>query len=149
MNDYHPHYHIIIDGKVTAYNLRESKLKKNPDYKIYWGQDVRQANEKSVKELFKYFTKIYSPPKDVKTEDFEINYEAIDNMVTAIYRKRIFQPIGFKLLNLNEQEKPEKLKKNPYAIYMNDLKDWVNINTGELLTGYKPNEKTRNFVNKM
>lgn len=148
-NDYHPHYHIIIQGYDNAKKLLQMWLNRYPEVTSYLGQDIRKTNMNSLKELFKYFTKLYSPPKDVKTEDFFVNYKAVENMYNAIRGKRIFQSVGFTLPKIDDITEETTKQMISSAFYIPSLKDWVDEETGEIITNYKPSLKTTNFINKL
>ena len=57
-------------------------------------------------------------------------------------RKRVFQPLGIKQVS----EEIEEIQSKDYDIeekfttWQWEKDDWVDVNTGELLTGYKPSE---------
>ena len=86
---YHPHYHLIVEGKNYADSFLIEWLKEFPSSNAK-GQNIRSiTNEKGMFELFKYSI------KDFKYNAF--NAVAIDTMYQAIKGKRIFQPIGLKM----------------------------------------------------
>jgi hypothetical protein len=89
--DYHPHFHIILSGKMAAETLTELWLNQFPTAKKA-AQDIKKADEKAVKELFKYFTKITTNNK--KSKKLHIN--ALNSIFNAISGIRIFQPFGIK-----------------------------------------------------
>jgi len=90
-NWYHPHLHLVIEGKENAEKLRDYWLEsfKNANIKA---QDVQPADEKSLKELFKYFTKITADNRDEPT----ITLPALDAIFAAVKGRRVFQSFGFK-----------------------------------------------------
>lgn len=171
-NDFHPHYHLIIDGQKNAEDFLacwEDEVVNGfwqyfEEYKglsdisdayslVSKAQDIRPADDKSVKEMFKYFTKVISS-KDQKRV---IYADALDVIFNAIRNKRVFQPFGFKASDLQpvEEEQPEEEPKEDVQIvaeYHFDRKkhDWVHTSesvdyeTGEVveqstaLSGYKP-----------
>ena len=96
-NDYHPHYHLIIKGKRNAEDFLNEWLSRVPKTS-YKAQDLRPADNKSSKELFKYFTKVVTTVKDKKGEvkDRKIYADAMDVIFNDIKGKRTFQNFGFK-----------------------------------------------------
>jgi hypothetical protein len=88
---YHPHFHIIIEGENHANNLRDNWLKAFPNANIK-AQDVQKADANSLKEIFKYFTKITADNKNEPT----ITLPALDAIFAAVKGRRVFQSFGFK-----------------------------------------------------
>lgn len=165
-NDFHPHFHFIIDDKETSNNLVDYWLQewnKNSFDNTVRGaasrkaQDIRPADDKSVIELFKYFTKVVQKPnKDGKRL---IYADAMDVIFNAVKGKRVFQNFGFKLPVL-ENTDDEVTQEEVFAImgYKWEKSDWVanvervDYETGEIysstdeLTGYTPSEKTEEMT---
>lgn len=156
-DDYHPHFHCIVKSKASAELIRSEWLKRYPEAELFC-QDVRQCDEKSMKELFKYFTKIISDKKSKSNKEYSIEEKkkiypnALDNIFQAIYGMRTFQNFGFKSKNIdkNEGETIETIEiSEEIQLFQweNELTDWLNMNTGELLTGYVPSEKLKKILN--
>lgn len=83
-DDYHPHYHLILSEKTTASAVVSSWLKRFKFMGISpAGQDMRPADERSFKEVFKYFTKL-------TTKKRFMNIEALDHIFVTLSGKRIF-----------------------------------------------------------
>lgn len=101
---YHPHFHIIIEGQNHANNLRDNWLKAFPNSNIK-AQDVQPADKNSLKEIFKYFTKITADNKNEPT----ITLPALDAIFAAVKGRRVFQSFGFKTKQ-REQITDEELK---------------------------------------
>jgi hypothetical protein len=99
--DYHPHYHIVISGQMAAETALNLWLNQFPEAKRS-AQDVKKADENSVKELFKYFTKITTNNKTSK----KLHITALNTIFNAIQGARIFQPFGIKMQKpvLSEEE---------------------------------------------
>lgn len=158
--DFHPHYHCIIEGKEQADALLEEWLKRTPTAERQ-AQDIRQANDEAVRELFKYFTKLVSTQKSKRdsdgkvTQHREIHLSALDIIFTATKGRRTFQGFGLKLPKKAKAEKPEtsdsdKPVEKPMADLLyswnREISDWVEPTTGEILTGYKPSEAMREVL---
>lgn len=135
---YHPHFHCVIDGKENAQLLVQEWCKRMPGaYRA--AQDIRKADERSTIELFKYFTKLFKRKSDGTYE--KVNYARLERIMSTIAGKRIFQPFGGLQKPVNwietdivETETPAETDK----IYEWVGDDWVEKESGELLTGYKP-----------
>jgi len=142
-NDYHPHFHLIIDGREEAKLLVKSWLKhyKCADVK---GQDISAADNGTMVELCKYFTKIIS-------KDNDYNPKALDTMFRAAKGKRTFQPIGIKK---DVSEDIEEIEKQEANFLQDDIEiysweknsyDWVSA-SGVLLSEYEPTKKELEFI---
>jgi len=149
--DYHPHYHIIVRGEDVARGLLNEWLKRYPDARDI-AQDVRPADNDSVMELFKYFTKLIVK---VNRDDRQVYIEPLDMIFRAIRGKRTFQNFGFTAPK--EVEKPDdeameladeieqEVIRESYQWHQ-DYHDWIGHQTGEVLTGYVPSPKFRKLV---
>jgi hypothetical protein len=143
---YHYHFHVIIEGKENAEWLLKEWLKRMPKANPK-AQDMRKANERSLKELFKYFTKLTTKVGD-KKELFA--YARMDVIFRAMYKKRVFQPFGgVKLFSeeiedvtAQEYEHLEACEK----VWKWSVDDWID-EWGECLTGYTPSEEFKKFFN--
>lgn len=89
-NDYHPHLHVICSNQTEAQSLLYRWLKLYPEASEL-AQDIRPADEKSTKELFKYFAKTFAPGADGKAV---FDPHAFDTMMCAIRGKQIFRGTG-------------------------------------------------------
>ena len=150
LQNFHPHFHFIVEGEAAADELIEAWLDRNTTADIR-GQDQREA--KNPIELFKYFAKLTSKSKSDtiiikagKMVRIEYSYpEALDLVFQAIEGTRIIQPIGgIKYVKEDiedletvvvEDLEPEE------ALWIYQDRDWVNVYTGELLTGYEPSRR--------
>jgi hypothetical protein len=162
-DNFHPHFHFIIESKEQAQQLKAAWIERNPEALEYL-QDIRPAHNPI--ELFKYFAKLTSKSskdtqilKDGKKSREEWHYpEALDLIFTAIQGLRIIQPMGGVKMVSDEIEEIESVENvesaNDTALWMwhkvgkdkdRYTYDWVNTFTGELLTGYEPTEKEYNY----
>jgi len=133
-NDFHPHLHLLIDGEKESRQLIDYWLKSYPDANIE-AQDMRPANKDSLIELFKYSTKLIAK---TKTE-----VKALNGVFKALRKKRVFQPIGLKKINVSEdidtiqaQEIDDLKSAVDTWVWEHEVKDWINT-YGELLTTYQ------------
>lgn len=145
-NDYHPHYHLIIDGEKNAADVVSYWLKKYPKAKRA-AQDIRPADMNSVKELFKYFTKVVC--KHNSKNEYKIYADALDIMFQSIKGKRIFQSFGMTKPKAQPKEDNVILSSDVSDIYEwnNEVTTWVN-EQGEKLVEYIPGAEFKNLVEK-
>jgi hypothetical protein len=146
-NTYHPHFHLIVDTKEGANKIVEQWLKRYPtaDAKA---QDIRKADENSLKELFKYSTKIGYKAKGEEAEEegrgeIRINIKALDQILIAMKGKRVFQPFG-NIKKESEEVNGEELDAQSYNIpqvysmkFTWQFYDWMN-KSGEFLSCVDP-----------
>ncbi len=147
-NDYHPHFHIILSSKRAGQLFIEEWLKRYPDAKVD-AQDLREADNNSCMELFKYFTKIISKSK--ATGDYNIQLKALDTIFRAMKGKRTFQPSGC-IKEVSEEVEPDIAELAPddlVACWSWLETDWIDKETGECLTGYEPSDAIRNIGTKV
>lgn len=143
-DEYHPHFHLIVNDKTTGELMMSLWLDKykSADRK---GQDLRQADNSSLVELCKYFTKIISKETDY-------NPKALDTMFKAVKGKRTFQPIGIKkqvseeVEEIQQQEIDFKAPAKEIYVYEKDVYDWVS-SSGECLSEYIPTAKDLRVIN--
>lgn len=148
--DFHPHFHLIVDDFIIFEHgclmasefLVKGWLKRYPNANLK-AQDIRTADEKSILELFKYFTKIQSK-KD------QVDWNALDHIFQSMQKKRVFQPFGgIKAISeeIEDQESQETEIMTEVMRYWEWYKnDWVDMETGEMLTGYRPSEEFSDYV---
>lgn len=150
MQNFHPHFHFIVEGESAADELIEAWLDRNTTADKR-GQDQREA--KNPIELFKYFAKLTSKSKSDtiiiksgKMVRIEYSYpEALDLVFQAIEGTRIIQPIGGIKYVKEDIEDLETVViedlDSEESLWIYQDRDWVNVYTGELLTGYEPTRR--------
>ncbi len=146
-DSYHPHFHLIVSSRAVADDLRKYWLTHFQE--ASWdNQDVRKADNGSVMELMKYFTKIISS----KSKERLILVDPLDVIFQAVAGERTFQAFNVKVTKETSDEEAEALADEMMteAVYQweQSATDWVNIETGELLTGYSPDDQFRELVEK-
>jgi len=141
--DYHPHYHLIVSAEWIAWQVQN-------DWLAYWpgtaaaAQDCRPADETSINELFKYFTKLVTKQKG-KSAAF--HPESLDVIFQAMRGKRVFQPMGIEKVS----EDIDKVITTEYEHLTPQYKRWVfddkagdyRDNAGGYLSGYRPSDTAR------
>ena len=136
--NFHPHFHLVIENGQVARDIVTEWLKRYPTA-IDKAQDIRPADENSVMELFKYFTKMVTKGA--------LYYEALDIIFQSIYGLPVFQAMG---VRKNISEDIEELQAEMYkdleareAIWTWIETDWIDKETGECLTGYSPDAELK------
>lgn len=155
-DDYHPHYHFIIEGEEVGRELLREWLERFPEAKRK-AQDVREADNETVMELFKYFTKVITPTSKA-VSGVEVNGQiiypaALDVIFQSVRGLRTYEHFGFKVAKEEGEEEVEEGKEVSgeeveVSVYQWEQSghDWVNKETGEVLTGYAPSVRFRSFV---
>lgn len=153
-DDYHPHYHVIIEGEQNARDLLAEWLRRFPGARDI-AQDVRKADDASVREMFKYFTKLITK---ASSGESMVLPEQLDVMFRVLRGKRTFQSFGFTKPKETEEisdeaaEMAEQIEQESVVeIYQwrQEQHDWIGKNTGKKLSGYVPAAKWRRFVEKI
>jgi len=159
-NDYHPHYHFIMEGESIADEVISEWL-------LFFPKATIKAQKKipatDCKELFKYFTKLTSKTGDTykngsKLIDEWAFPEAIDLIFQAISNLRIIQPMGgIKLVKKAEEvdelqsieldETVQVTEGITLYTWYND--NWVDFTTGEQFTSFKPPKNLQYFREKI
>lgn len=150
-DDYHPHYHLIVQDGGTARKLRALWLDEWPTATLA-AQDVRPADEGAVRELFKYFTKLSTGRKPMPAF-------ALDTIFGAMRGLRVFQPIGFKAPvapDVPDEDAPiedgpgtpapDPARGSALYRWNQTVADWIDDATGEVLSGYEPSDRFRSFA---
>lgn len=143
-NDFHPHFHFIMSGESVAEALINEWLVMCPNADIL-AQDKRPADNDTVMEIFKYFTKTVTKGS--------VYIRALDTIFKAMHNHRVFQPYGIKKLVSEDIE-------NLIAEIYNDLEeretlwtwienDWIDKDTGETLSGYQPSIKDQELIKRI
>ncbi len=144
-NNFHPHYHFILQNGINAEKIIKTWLRLFPEADRK-AQDFRPADQSSCFELFKYFTKLTSN----SSKDKVITTEALDHIFLSLQGVRTFQPFGFVAhscetppTNLNQEI--EEFTSSAYFKYQKDLGNWLDENSGEVLADFTPTERDQNF----
>ncbi|MEM1044380.1 MAG: protein rep [Bacteroidota bacterium] len=156
--DYHPHFHVVVEGERAADAMLDAWLRFGPKYTgrevKRGGQDVRplDVDGGGLRELFKYFTKLTA-----KTQSGGKGYVGVpqlDVMFRAMRSKRVYQPYGFRTAkDVNEVDELDAvtvaISREDQAttwLWDDDVADWVDLETGECLTGHAPDAKSGRFA---
>lgn len=150
--DYHPHLHLIVDGRVQAEALVRRWLELFPRARRV-AQDIRPCGDGDTKELFKYFTKLVTKASDGAATPMPV--VALDVIFTAMQGRRVYQPVGFSVTALPGQaeeapiglagrtEAPSRIGDSIEWSWSQLLADWVDFRTGDFLTNRGECEPSR------
>lgn len=154
MNLYHPHYHLIVDGKKYGQMIINEWLKEN-ETALKRSQDIRKADEKTIKELMKYFTKIFSKKKDKEGNYERTDTKRLDIIFQSMDGRRVYQPFGrirkFKVsedideIISEENNDIENISDGTY-IWKQSIANWINLETAEILTNYEQTEDDKKLI---
>jgi hypothetical protein len=161
-DEYHPHFHFVVEDREQALLLREAWLERYPETTDARGQDVQPADNKSVRELFKYFTKLLAKKRrgDGSMVSVPVPPAALDVIFQAMQGRRVYQPAGFTVVSETPDENAEIAPEEATSAitradetltweWCQGAADWVDDSTGECLTGYDPAERFKEFVSSM
>ncbi len=146
LNNFHPHFHAIVEGKQAAAALVADWLKVYPACSAK-GQDMRKAKAGTEKEMFKYFAKIVTPTKT----GWGVYVTAMDTIFVAMKGLDTFTNMG-NVRPVSEEVEGVKAEPNSeyqygYSEYIPEVRDWVDTETGELETGYVRSEALEKIIN--
>lgn len=142
---YHPHYHVITKSKEIGEYLLNQWVMRSPTSN-HNAQDIRKANQGSYKELFKYMTKVITGTSKTPQNGLKryIHTPSLDVIFNAMRRRRTLQSIGFKLSkSIAPMAEVEHEQVEAILQWQQSATDWVDVDTGELLTGYEPVDAMR------
>lgn len=139
--DFHPHIHVVIRGATDAYRLIFFWLNHFGEQCEMVAQDVRPADPDSLREMFKYFTKIVSKGRTIDVEHLDVIFQALRGIHTI-------RPYNIRPAKTDGPDMAEiETVKGALFDWQRKLYDWVNVETGELLSNYEPSEQVKNWEN--
>lgn len=127
-------------------------------------QDIRKADPKTLKELFKYSVKTA-----VKAKELKVKVDILDSIFCALRGTRTIQPVGWTAeqiaefnrtaenlnedLSAQEYEQSEEFINSPVNTYywreINGRQNWYNLETGAPLVDYYPSKKDLLYLQKL
>jgi len=140
-NTYHPHFHCIVSGQIPGLAMIDEWLRLNPT-SILKAQDIQNADQNAVMELFKYFTKL----KSNNSYSENISILALKNIIFAIRGVRIFQPFGVKM-EKSTYQKPQIDDIQTHDVYYWNGSNWVNKENKPIFGDIRIWNKTLQFSN--
>ena len=144
---YNPHFHFLVPDYETAKILIAEWLQKwTRKFTSPISQHSRRVNdtERDLIEIIKYGSKLFTEPdiknkskKKEKADPF-IYANALDSIFEAMKGRRLFDRFGFNLpkSSTNKTSKIQSLDNFEEWTFDMRTHDWLNKETGELLTGY-------------
>ena len=142
---YHPHFHVILEVKSDEdVFLLQEWLKEFPNADK-GANDIRIADDRTVKETFKYMTKMWRKinKEDSLEEVRVLPYppEIMHTIFKVMYKKRTIQTYGDKLKPIDEDFDTEvatvyldtEFDAVSHWDWYQDAKNWICEATGELL----------------
>jgi hypothetical protein len=156
--DFHPHFHLIVEGEAPARHIVRRWLAMFPAA-TRAAQDIRVCGRDSLSELFKYFTKLTA--KDRGRDRAWIPFAALDTIFQAMRGRRVYQPCGFKGAPDIDEEEVDALTAtaSPYPAPPNGssipwqwaqpLGDWIDYETGACLSGYDRAVRLSAFLDRL
>lgn len=156
-NDFHPHLHFVVEGQAAAHALVKRWLARHPEANAV-AQDVRPCDDGALIELFKYFTKIVVKRPGGTGSRTLAPVEALDVIFLAMRGRRVYQPIGFKVAadpatdenaEIGADGDTDAVKRIGERVqweWIQQLHDWIDLSSGEPLTGYQPTQEFRALV---
>ncbi len=136
--EYHPHYHILIEGEANAEWLVSQWLRLNPNASPK-AQDVREVTNPEVAliELFKYTTKLVCA--DNAGNEVVASAESLDVIFTNLYRKRIYQTFGgIRKMDEEAMEMDVEVFERARGLYKWIGHDWFHTRWGHALSEWNP-----------
>ena len=147
--DFHPHVHMVVEDKPMACLVTMLWLDAWAGLAASNAQKIVAANNNSVGELFKYFTKLVTKRKMMAPP-------ALDTIFRAMRRRQVFRSFGFTLPKADDESDELTFEQGTHAPTRRDesivwdwvegATDWVDLQTGECLSEYEPTAGFRAFV---
>ena len=144
---YHPHFHVILEGRLAAEKLVDAWLKQVPRARKA-AQHIRPCDENALVEVFKYAVKLISRDKRIDAKNLDVIFQ-------AFYKRPLLCSFGFVLPGGDDDENFEldqstvawkRVEEKILWRWQQDQADWIDLDSGERLTGYEPSERDRAFV---
>ena len=143
---FHPHFHVVLQNKSDeAAYLVKQWLSVFPLASEH-AQDISVTTQNSTIELFKYFTKMWkrieNPDTQKETRVLPYPPDVMDTIFKVMYRQRTIQSYGGKIAPIEEDFdtsvatifSEEKRSEMIWWNWEQDVKSWVNYDTGEIRT---------------
>jgi len=161
---YNPHFHILIPSKeigelikkewCALWNRRYLKSRN-------WKEDVLAAPDLQVNikvkntlkdyiEVIKYGAKVFTDPEVTKGKSgkWVVYAKALHEIYKAFEHRRLISSFGIEMPKVERNKTESKeVTDTQKIVYDKKLKDWIDTDTGELLTGYIPTVKLDYLIN--
>ena len=152
--DFHPHYHFIVEGEEQTVTLVQEWLKRKPECSEQ-AQHITEFNG-DLREMFKYVTKLFT--KDKHTGKYkDVDVQALDIILRALHGRRTFQNYGF---NLSEDIREDDVMLLDDSVHEGELKSevselreyiwyesgWINVEDGSIIADYNITDNIRRLL---
>lgn len=146
LNNFHPHFHVVVDGSEAAKALVRDWLETYPPCSKK-AQKIVEAKTGTEKEMFKYFAKIVTPTD----KGWGVYVTAMDTIFCSMRGMDTFTNVGDVRPVSEGIEEIQAVQNNDhsygYSEYVPELRDWVDTETGELETGYVRSQTLDEIIN--
>jgi len=135
----HPHFHLLVSNMDVGRAIVQAWGHRYPKT-VRAAQDVRTADTGSLKELFKYLTKLSDPQLDPKL---------LDGILSSMWGLHLVRPYGFRLSSdpmddeAFDQLVPvnvefKRIGENVLWIWHDEIGNWIDYTTGDTLVDAVP-----------
>jgi len=161
---YNPHFHLLIPNKEISDLIKKewcALWNRRYEKSRNWKRDMLAAPRLQVNvkvkntikdyiEVIKYGAKVFTDPEMKKGESgkWKVYAAALHEIYKAFENRRLISSFGIDMptAELNKTETKE-VTGTQKIVYDKRLKDWIDTDTGELLTGYVPTGKLDYLIN--
>ena len=145
---YNPHFHVLVPSEEIANMLVDEWLRLwTPKFTNRKAQNIRKVDntEMDLIEVVKYGSKIFTesqekPNNSRQNRTYGVYVSALYNIISSMKGLRLFERFGFDLPVNMTQEGKNSIQLTDYEEmhYYLEIMDWINEDTGESLSGFKP-----------
>jgi len=153
---YNPHFHILVPSKELAEILEREWLNTwTGEYALISAQKVRNVEniERDLIEVIKYGSKILTEPnpnRNIKKKKISrrVYIAALYNILRAMWGLRLTDTYGFELPEIKANNISITTHDYDKLSYDQEMMDWVNEDTGGLLSKYEPDPELLHILTK-
>jgi hypothetical protein len=153
---YNPHFHVLVLNEDMANLLVNEWLRLwTPKFTNRKAQKIRKVDntERDLIEVVKYGSKIFTESEGKRTTSrhnrtYRVYVSAHYNIISSMKGLRLFERFGLDLnVNKTHERKPSiQLTDYEELHYYLEIMDWINEDTGESLSGFKPTFELQNLL---
>lgn len=157
---YHPHMHLIVNGRQVAVRMVKEWLKRWPDA-TNAAQDIRKADRKMMFEVAKYAVKMATDTKDENGLRDVVPPVKLNTIFTAIRDLRMWAAVGLEsqldreikddgAMEMTETTTARKrVSEEILWEWCQMQRDWIDLSTGDTCSDYIPTPRAEEWVRKM